>query len=169
MLLWLNYFDSVLSGRLWENRPNDEKMQFWIFPLLAFCKAACRWLLSGEVLFQEFKWSANLGRWWSSLADSHTLSLHVVSRRSSVQFLPLNYVGENVTPSACVEQTTLFNTHLLFYEDFLCVPLQVKNKITLNSRRPFSEPRCVQRQRGAACVRGMLAALLAAFGTAVLK
>lgn len=52
----------------------------------------------------------------------------------------------------------------------MCVAFQVKSKNNLKfSQTDLSEPRCVQKQHNAACVRGVLAAVLVAFGTAVLK
>lgn len=70
VFLWLACFDSALSGRLWEDRPNDEKCGFKYF--WHFARWLVWWLVSGEVLFQEFKCTANLGKWCSSLAYSHT-------------------------------------------------------------------------------------------------
>lgn len=116
VLHWLNYCGSVLMAGYEKIGPMMKSVGLSI-SIIGILQGGLFGDFYQEVLFQALRWSASLGRWYFSLANSHAMSVYVAC--SSGQFMPLNCVSENLSPSACVEQTTLFNTCLLFYDDFM--------------------------------------------------
>lgn len=129
---------SVVSGGLWENWPNDEKYGWGYFHDWHFARQLIWWLLSGEVLLQESKLSANLERRCSSLTNFHTLSLYVVCRRSSVGFMPFKLCRWEFDPTRwCWTANNAQHPRVVLW-GFLCLALKVEIKIIVSSHRPIS-------------------------------